>query len=232
MVTAKEIAKEYPVSLQQAKEFLKDYYSQKKKPLKMGEVTEGKYAKYSDLLMQKARLVAQGPAATKELKKLGYVKGEAKKVSAVMEKTSDFAMMSDGGNKKIARAVSKAKSEKELRAMIQKISKMAGGKYREADEDEVIMRAVNALDYGAQGTQKHADANVLVQLASIDDTGKDTDVRTDDMKKLKVKHTDAEKVYKALMSVKPALRDKYSRLLQKDIKSFKKTFDAVLKVAK
>lgn len=41
-MTAKDIAKNYPVSLQQAKEFLKDYYSQKKKPLKMGEVTEGK----------------------------------------------------------------------------------------------------------------------------------------------------------------------------------------------
>lgn len=38
--TAKDIAKNYPVSLQQAKEFLKDYYSQKKKPLKMGEESE------------------------------------------------------------------------------------------------------------------------------------------------------------------------------------------------
>ena len=38
-MTAKDIAKNYPVSLQQAKEFLKDYYSQKKKPLKMGEET-------------------------------------------------------------------------------------------------------------------------------------------------------------------------------------------------
>ena len=66
-MTAKDIAKNYPVSLQQAKEFLKDYYSQKKKPLKMGEVTEGKYTKYSDLLLQKAKLVAQGPVATKEV---------------------------------------------------------------------------------------------------------------------------------------------------------------------
>jgi len=85
-MTAQDIAKNYPVSLQQAKEFLKDYYSQKKKPLKMGEVTEGKYAKYSDLLMKKAKLVAQGPVATKEvgdinkkiaaeIKKLGIKEG-------------------------------------------------------------------------------------------------------------------------------------------------------------
>jgi hypothetical protein len=38
--TAKDIARDYPVSIQQAKDFLKDYYSQKKKPLKMGEETE------------------------------------------------------------------------------------------------------------------------------------------------------------------------------------------------
>ena len=38
--TAKDIARDYPVSMQQAKDFLKDYYSQKKKPMKMGEETE------------------------------------------------------------------------------------------------------------------------------------------------------------------------------------------------
>jgi len=46
-----------------------------------------------------------------KLRKLGYAREDAKKISSVMEKTADFAMMSDGGNKKIARAVSKAKSE-------------------------------------------------------------------------------------------------------------------------
>lgn len=165
------------------------------------------------------------------IKKLGYIKDSAKKTAQVMEKVADFGMMSDAGNKKIARAVSAAKDEKDLRARLDKISKMAGGKYREADEDEVIMRAVNALDYGAQGTQKHADANVLVQLASIDDTGKDTDVRTDDMNKTKVKAGDASKVYKTLMSIKAPIRSKYLNMMQKDSKGFKKAFNAILKVA-
>ena len=50
-----------------------------------------------------------------------------------MEKVKgDFAMMSDAGNKKIARAVAKSKSEKELRQKIDKISTMSGGKYSEA----------------------------------------------------------------------------------------------------
>ena len=38
--TAKELARDHKISLQNAKDFLKDYYSQKKKPLKMGEETE------------------------------------------------------------------------------------------------------------------------------------------------------------------------------------------------
>ena len=165
------------------------------------------------------------------IKKLGYIKDTAKKVNKVIEKVGDFGMMSDAGNKKVARAVAQSKNEKDLRARLEKLSKMAGGKYVEASEDEVIMRAVNALDYSAKGTQKHADANVMVQLAAIDDTKRDTDVRTDDMKKTKVKASDASKVYKALMSIKAPLRSKYLNMMQKDSKGFKKAFDAVLKVA-
>lgn len=116
--------------------------------------------------------------------------------------------------------------------MIQKISTMAGGKYSEAQEDEVIDRAIDAFNSKAAGMQLRPDANILVQLSKMVDTKRDTEVRTDDMKKLKVKAADAEKVYNALMSVKPALRDKYSRLLQKDVKTFKKTFDTILRVAK
>ena len=166
------------------------------------------------------------------IKKLGYIKDSAKKTAQVMEKVADFGMMSDAGNKKVARAVSQAKDEKDLRAKLDKIASMKGGKYVEANEDEVIMRAVNALDYGAQGTQKHADANVMVQLASIEDTCKDTDVRTDDMNKTKVKASDASKVFQALMSIKPAVRSKYLNMMQKDSKGFKKAFNAILKVAK
>ena len=71
-----------------------------------------------------------------KLKKLGYVKA-AKDANQIMEKIGDFGMMSDAGNKKIARAVSQAKNEKDLKAKLEKISTMAGGKYSEAQEDEV-----------------------------------------------------------------------------------------------
>ena len=65
---------------------------------------------------------ARTKAFRKKLLKLGYVKKDAAKVNAVMEKISDFGMMSDTGNKKIARAVSQAKNEKDLKAKILKIS--------------------------------------------------------------------------------------------------------------
>tara|TARA_B100002019_G_scaffold277971_1_gene278346 strand:+ start:7365 stop:7940 length:576 start_codon:yes stop_codon:yes gene_type:complete len=166
-----------------------------------------------------------------KLKKLGYVK-DAKNVSKVMEKVKgDFAMMSDAGNKKIARAVAKSKSEKELRQKIDKISTMSGGKYSEAQEDEVIQRAIDAFNSKASGTQLRPDANMLMQLRKFKDTKKNGEVRADDMKSIKVKHQDAVKVHDVLMSVKAPIRDKYTRLLQKDSKSFKKTFNDILKIA-
>jgi len=166
-----------------------------------------------------------------KLRKLGYIKGEAKKVAKVMEKVADFGMMSDAGNQKVARAVAKAKNEKELRTAIDKISKMAGGKYAEAGEDDVIQRAVWALSSTAQGMQLRPDANVLMQLKKLIDTKRDQDIRTDDMKSMKVKAKDAEKVYDVLMKLKTPDRSKYLILLQKDIKSFKTNFNGILKFA-
>lgn len=180
------------------------------------------------------RVDARFRSFKEKVRKLGYMKDEAKKVSAVMETVDDFGMMSDQGNKKIARAVSKAKDEKELRSMLDKIANMSGGKYKEAEDEDVIQKAIWALGSiktGVQGTQGWADSNILVQLASIQDTGKDTEIRTDDMKKMKLKADEASKVYDILMKIKSTERSKYLLLLQKDINSFKKTYNAILKVA-
>ena len=167
-----------------------------------------------------------------KLAKLGYIKKDTVETRKVIEKVGDFGMMSDGGNKKVARAVAKSKNEKELRQKLQKISTMSGGKYSEAQEDEVIDRAIDALNSNAKGMQLRPDANVLVQLRKFKDTNKDGKVRTDDMKDMKVKADDAIKVHDTLMKVRAPIRDKYLRLLQKDVKTFKKTFNAILKVAK
>lgn len=166
-----------------------------------------------------------------KLKKLGYVKADAKKVNAVMEKIADFGMMSDAGNKKIARAVSQAKNEKDLKDKLDKISTMAKGKYAEAEEDEVYQRALDAFQSKAKGVQNRPDAAMLMQLRKFKDGTKDGEVRTDDMKKIKVKNSDAVKVHDVLMKLKTPLRSKYLQLLQKDKKSFDKAFKAILRVA-
>ena len=173
---------------------------------------------------------ARTKAFRKKLLKLGYVK-QAKQVNAVMEKIADFGMMSDGGNKKIARAVAQAKNKDDLKKRLDKISTMAGGKYSEAQEDEVYQRAIDAMDSKAKGVQNRPDANMLVQLRKFKDLTKDGEVRTDDMKKIKVKRADAVKVHDALMSIRAPQRTKYLQLLQKDKTNFNKVFKAVLKVA-
>ena len=145
-----------------------------------------------------------------KIKKLGYSKTAAKEINKIMEKIGDFGMMSDAGNKKIARAVQQSKNEKDLRAKLEKISTMAGGKYSEASEDEVMQNALNALEMkGASGTQSWADKNILVQLGNFRDLTKDGEVSPDDNKKSKGKADYAAKVYKKLMKVKRALTTKY-----------------------
>ena len=162
-----------------------------------------------------------------KLKKLGYVKktiADSQKkvgqVNRIMEKIADFGMMSDAGNKKVARAVAQSKNEKDLKAKLDKIATMAKGKYSEAQESK------------AKGVQNRPDAAMLMQLRKFKDITKDGDVRTDDMKKIKVKQKDAVKVHDALMSIRAPQRTKYLQLLQKDKNTFSKTFNAILKVAR
>lgn len=166
-----------------------------------------------------------------KIRKLGYIKQSAVEVKKVMEKQSDFSMMSDAGNKKIARAVAQARNEKDLKQKLDKISTMAGGKYSEASEDEVMQRALDAWNDKSSGSAAWADNNIFVQLKKFTDTKRDGDVQTKDNKKTKVKGKEAALVHDTLMKVKAPIRDKYIRLLAKDAKSFKKTYDAILKVA-
>ena len=167
----------------------------------------------------------------KKLLKLGYVKKKAGEVNKIMEKIADFGMMSDAGNKKVARAVAQAKNEKDLKVKLDKISTMAKGKYAEAEEDEVYQRALDALQSKAKGVQNRPDASMLMQLRKFKDITKDGEVRTDDMKKIKVKQKDAVAVQDTLMKVRAPIRTKYLQLLQKDKTNFNKVFNTLLKYA-
>ena len=167
----------------------------------------------------------------KKLLKLGYVKKKASEVNKIMEKIADFGMMSDAGNKKVARAVAQAKNEKDLKVKLDKISTMAKGKYAEAEEDEVYQRALDAMQSKAKGVQNRPDASMLIQLRKFKDITKDGEVRTDDMKKIKVKRKDAVAVHDTLMKVRAPIRTKYLQLLQKDKTNFNKVFNTLLKYA-
>jgi len=175
------------------------------------------------------RIDARYRVFKEKLKRLGYIKDQANLVKQVMEVTADFGMMSDAGNKKVARAVSQSKTEKDLRAKLEKISTMAKGKYAEAGDEDIIDRAIMALGSKATGIQLRPEANIMVQLAGFEDLKKDAEIRTDDMKKTKIKWKDAVLVHQALMGLKPQDRSKYTRPLQKDQRSFKKTFNFILK---
>ena len=166
-----------------------------------------------------------------KLLKLGYVKKAAGEVNKIMEKIADFGMMSDAGNKKVARAVAQAKNEKDLKAKLDKISTMAKGKYAEAEENEVYQRALDAMQSKAKGVQNRPDASMLMQLRKFKDITKDGEVRTDDMKKIKVKQKDAVAVHDTLMKVRAPIRTKYLQLLQKDKTNFNKVFKTLLKYA-
>ena len=99
--TAKELTKYHNISLQTAKNFLSDYYSSKrtrKAPgLKKEDIKEGKYLRYSDLLLKKSRLIdKEGPNSNavkqidkeiaKEMRKLG-IKGVWTKEETIHEGT-------------------------------------------------------------------------------------------------------------------------------------------------
>ena len=63
---------------------------------------------------------ARTKAFRKKLLKLGYVK-QAKDAAQIMEKIADFGMMSDTGNKKVARAVAQAKDKNDLKKIVEKL---------------------------------------------------------------------------------------------------------------
>jgi hypothetical protein len=109
---------------------------------------------------------------------------------------------------------------------------MARGKYAEAGDDDIIDRALMAFSSKAVGIQLRPDANMFMQLKGFEDLKKDAEIRTDDMKKTKIKWEDAVMVYKALDGLKPQEKSKYVRLLQKDQRTFKKTFKYILDIIK
>ena len=137
----------------------------------------------------------------------------------------DLGMPSQAGNNLLFALVQKAKTERELLGMIDKLALKLGGKYKDA-KDELITRA--AVDYfknkGNKGEQDKADRNVFVQMKSAADLRGGSEIKLDDKSSVKVSKKDAEKVVKNLEKLKPSDRGKVQKAMKKNKREFNKFF--------
>ena len=133
----------------------------------------------------------------------------------------DLGMPSQAGNNLLYALVMKAKSEKELLSMIDKLSMKMGGKYKDAKDELITRAAVDAFNNkGNKGEQGKADRNVFVQLKGAADLTKGSEIKLDDKSSVKVSKRDAERVVNSLLKLKSQDRGKVLKAMQKNKKSF------------
>ena len=139
----------------------------------------------------------------------------------------DLGMPTQAGNNLLYNLTRKAKSEKELLGMIDKLSKKLGGKYKDAKDELITRAAVDAFNTrGNKGEQGTADRNVYVQLKGASDFAGGGTIKLDDKSNVKVSKKEAETIVRVMDRLKPADRLKAQKGMQKD----KKTFMRFLKV--
>ena len=135
----------------------------------------------------------------------------------------DLGMPSQAGNNLLYNLTRKAKTEKELLSMIDKLAMKLGGKYKDAKDELITRAAVDAFnDRCNKGEQGTADRNVFVQIKGAADLRGGSEIKLDDKSKVKLSKKDAERVLKNLEKVKPAQRGQVQKAMQKDKKTFNK----------
>ncbi len=135
----------------------------------------------------------------------------------------DLGMPSQAGNNLLYGLVQKAKSERELLSMIDKLALKLGGKYKDAKDELITRAAVDAFNNkGNKGEQGKADRNVYVQIKGAADLRGGSEIKLDDKSKVKISKKDAERILKNLEKVKPAQRGEVQKAMQKDKRTFKK----------
>ena len=135
----------------------------------------------------------------------------------------DLGMPSQAGNNLLYGLVQKAKSERELLSMIDKLALKLGGKYKDAKDELITRAAVDAFNNrGNKGEQGTADRNVFVQIKGAADLRGGSEIKLDDKSKVKLSKKDAERILKNLERVKPAQRGQVQKAMQKDKKTFNK----------
>tara|TARA_B100000131_G_C17914955_1_gene531926 strand:- start:71 stop:526 length:456 start_codon:yes stop_codon:yes gene_type:complete len=135
----------------------------------------------------------------------------------------DLGMPSQAGNNLLYGLVQKAKSERELLSMIDKLALKLGGKYKDAKDELITRAAVDAFNNkGNKGEQGKADRNVYVQIKGAADLRGGSEIKLDDKSKVKISKKDAERILKNLEKVKPSQRGEIQKAMQKDKRTFKK----------
>ena len=139
----------------------------------------------------------------------------------------DLGMPSQAGNNLLYGLVQKAKSERELLSMIDKLALKLGGKYKDAKDELITRAAVDAFNNkGNKGEQGTADRNVYVQIKGAADLRGGSEIKLDDKSKVKISKKDAERMLKNLEKVKPAQRGEVQKAKQRN----KATFNKYMKV--
>ena len=141
--TAKDIARDYPVSMQQAKDFLKDYYSQKKKPMKMGEETE--ILRNYDSLLEAKNLM---PA----IQKIVDTKGAAK-VGGVMLDMFTASVITQAYDK-VNDANKKRMESSNIQTLVKLAQRLMGMKEETVSEGKKIQDIVRKHKRELQKVQK------------------------------------------------------------------------------
>ena len=127
----------------------------------------------------------------------------------------DLGMPTQAGNNLLFALVKKAKSEKSLLSMIDKLALKLGGKYKDAKDELITRAAVDMWNYRSpRSYQSTADRNVMMQLKSVEDLGSG-EITLDDKTKVTMDKTKASKVLVGLMNMKPAERVKALKLMQR-----------------
>ena len=138
-------------------------------------------------------------------------------------KAPDMGMPSQSGNNLLHALVLKAKSERELKGMIDKLALKMGGKYKDAKDPVILDTAIDFFQQkGNKGEQGKPDRNVFVQVKGAADLRNGSVIKLDDKKQVKITQDQANKIIKNLEKLKPLQRGQVQKAMQKDKKSFDK----------
>ena len=134
----------------------------------------------------------------------------------------DLGMPNQAGNNLLFALVKKAKSERQLLSMIDKLALKMNGKYKDAKDELITRAAIDTWNYRSpRSYQSSADRNVMMQLKSVEDLGSG-EIKLDDKTKVKMNKPLAGKILVGLMNLKPAARVTALKSMQRTKSGFEK----------